>query len=240
VNRNSILVASFLILQFSGFAYAQTKIIPLDFVYPAPHFRNIVEDAARIARVRITGREPLHGDAINLTPVCAYMLSATVVKAFKGGDEPFKFISAFAADFPDFSRDYLVITNFQPGVSQATQFALGELTSRRDVTSGQMACLLRQLSRPGYYVPSMYQTSWQFDKEAHEKFGGEWIAASARGDGIFCGLQAKEYLANDAGHIFEIKQLGKAERERYVVGWSGVERLLSWDATRAAIRFPCE
>lgn len=231
---------AFIILCSSGAVRAQTSIAPSDFVYPAPHLSNIIQNAAKIARVHVVGREALYGDALHQTPICGYLIRVKVVEAFKGGNEPFSFVSAVASDFPDSDHDYLVFANFQPGVSGESQLALGELTAPRNVTTGQMACLLHQLSSPGYYVPSVYQTSWQFDAEAHERLEGEWLSASARKDGLFCGLQARQYLEKNAHSAFRVAQIGIGQNRHYVIAWSDVRRLLQAGSTTTGAVLPCE
>jgi hypothetical protein len=236
MNLRSFLFVAVFALQQGGVASAGQAVAPTDYVYPAPHFRNIVNGAARIATVRIIKREALYGDALKLTQACAYRVTVKVTESFKGGNESFSFVSGTYDDFSDLTREYLVIAKLQPGVSAATRMAVGELLDQRSPASAKISCLMRQLSSAGLYVPTEYQTSWPFSEQANREFGGKWLVASMRKDSLFCGMSARDYLADHPESMLHVRQIRTGKEKHYIIAWPDVRALLKGGGGR----FPCE
>jgi hypothetical protein len=164
-------------------------------VTPAPDLYNIFSDANRIARIRITARDPVYlGLSLPGEPICGYVLTAEVIDALKGGGGAFKFFLPTDSDFQGIGRDYIVIAFMHPSLSHDQEVAIWGLADR-DTTRvlRRLNCVMEYPE----YVAAKYQTLWAFAKDGETRFGGEWVLTALRNDGLFCGYRAEEVVPDD-------------------------------------------
>jgi hypothetical protein len=188
----------------------------------------VIENASRIARVRVTAQVPVYGDLLKEGPICGYAISATVVRAFKGGTQPFKFLSVVPSDLHGFNVDYFVIA-FPQSIAARDLLPLADLANPQ--ITREVRCLLSQPN----YVPTNYQTIWAFDKEADQRFGGEWLMGANRPDGLMCGFDPRKMN----GGLLDVRTIDSGEGARYSINWSSVERFIQSEIANPNSSRPC-
>jgi hypothetical protein len=129
----------------------------------APLLEYEVLAASRIARIKLDARAPVRPHD------CGYIYRGTVIEALKGGTEQYVFYAS--AESLRVGSEYLV---FLHKIQSSAYRSFDRVSDLLDVSARDtLAC---RLYAEDYFLPVPRKTYFEFDLEAADKFGGEWLS----------------------------------------------------------------
>jgi hypothetical protein len=172
-----------------------------------PTLQQVVDRAARIARVRIVSRERMEFEYEGKPYLCGYLYTAEVASNLKGGTEAFQFVSEVDEDFGGFDKEHFLIAYHRdPG--KALEALRPFLESHKGLEREKQLCDLSI----EYFVTSSLQMLLPFDSEAARQFGGEWLR------------QRRLSVVSDDD--FDRRELSVGEESYWVIRWQDVNNAI--------------
>jgi hypothetical protein len=156
--------------------YASANAQTIDNPSGPPGLDTLVDEASRIAVVRIADHRRLYDPSDFGYSRCGYLLDAEVVEALKGDSRKFTFFAP-GSDFNGSGKTYFVMV-FKTGDLPPTALMPPIDRHRHDRVAEQRCQALRQ-----FYTPIQIQTLWSFDSS------GKWLSGANRIDGLLCGFE---------------------------------------------------
>lgn len=135
-----------------------------------PSLREVLEQAAVVARVRIVDQKPLKFEVSDTVYECGLALKAEVVDGIIGSREPFWFFLARKRDYDPNEEEHLVVVESNsPEKAEARLALVSSYISKFDAEHVRCAA-----SVP-YSAALSVQALLPFDKVAASVFGSEWL-----------------------------------------------------------------
>ena len=176
-----------------------------------------VATAARIAVIDVSDREQVKiGNRI-----CGFRYSAAVVEQYKGGIGSFTFFSGLDEPGLQTPGRHFIIAYRPPAMTPELKEFLALVTARDE--SGRLSCW----TEADVFVPVFSHTLWQFNSDAANRLGGEWIGPPSGPDVRWCrGDETRPFSrALVSGH-FRSVNIGSQSAPQIVYEWQTVKRLV--------------